>query len=70
MLLVKIVMGAVLVFIPPRPTHGDLHKPILIIVPENQNTAGHRPGGRAARPAITRYHARTYDAKNFDKIPE
>jgi len=39
MLLVKIVLGAVLVYIPPRPTNGDLHKPILIIVPENQNTA-------------------------------
>ena len=39
MLLAKIVLGAVLVFIPPRPTHGELHKPILISVPENQNTA-------------------------------
>ena len=39
MLLVKIVLGAVLVYIPPRPTHGDLHRPILIIEPENQNTA-------------------------------
>ena len=39
MLLVKIVLGAVLVYIQPRPTHRDLHKPILIIVPENQNTA-------------------------------
>jgi|TARA_R110002110_G_scaffold342187_1_gene552340 hypothetical protein len=39
MLLVKIVLGAVLVFIPPRPTQGDLHKPILIIEPENENTA-------------------------------
>ena len=39
MLLVKIVLGAVLVYIPPRPTNGDLHKPILIIVPENQHTA-------------------------------
>jgi|6_EtaG_2_1085325.scaffolds.fasta_scaffold10121_5 hypothetical protein len=39
MLLVKIVASAILVFMPPQPDRGGLHKPILIIEPENQNTA-------------------------------
>ena len=51
MLLVKIVLGAVLVYIPPRPTHGDLHKPILIIAPENHNPACQGAGGGLPAPS-------------------